>query len=271
MKKWICTLLCMTLLLGLAACSQPASQQQGTTSAVKEPAVFGMLTLNMNAVINISYDKDGLVLSVTPENQIAEEFTANLSASLGASCSKIVCDLVTAISQSTYAQDQNVILLKQANASQSPSETFLEDIALDAQKAAGSRTLVAAAVDTLTDEGYLSLETAKELLAKQLGIETAALAGDPIAQDGYYWLSVTEGDMTNEYSVDADLGAIEMLPSLPDAGDMAEGGDEFYDPAMDTTAEDTSFWEESIGDPFENGDGIIFDEEGNTDPSDTVA
>lgn len=267
MKKWICTLLCMALVLGLAACSQPASQQQGTTSSVKEPEVFGMLTLNMNAIVNISYDKDGLVLSVTPENEMAEEFTKELTASLGASCSKIVCDLITAISESAYAQDQNAILLKQTNGSQSPSETFLEDIALDAQKSAGSRTLIVAAVDTLTDEGYLSLDTAKEILTKQLGLENATLAGDPTVQDGYYWISVTQDDMTSEYSVDANLGTIEMLPTEPSEEDAEGSIDDIQDPTMNTTPEDTYLEEETVGDPFENGDGIIFGDDENTDPA----
>lgn len=270
MKKWIAALLCITLLLGLAACSQPASgQQAGGNTTIAEPDVFGMLVLNMNAIVNVSYDKDGLVLSISSENQLGDEIVAGMPKVLGSSCAKIVGDLITAIDTAAYAQEQKVILLKQATGSQAPSETFLQDILADAEKVAGGRAVVGAAVDTLTDEGYLSLDTAKELLAKQLGVEATALEGDPTVQDGLYWLAITQDDVTSSYSVDANLGAVEEQATDPVGdGDATEPSEDFYDPTMNQEiTEATGFLEETIANDGDAANGIIFDEDATAAPT----
>lgn len=247
MRKWIIALMCIALLMGLCACSQPAQQAGGSSNETPgTPAVFGMLTLNMNAIVNVSYDSEGFVLSVSSGNEMGDEVIGKLTTTKGLSCTKLMCELVTAAADTSYASDHNIILLKQAAGSQVPSENFLETIRLEVEKIAGDRSIILVTVDQLIEDGHLSLDSAKELLMKQLKVEADTISGDPVMQDSRYWLSVTQNDAVINYTLDANLGVIEELPAEPVMEPLPEGPDEgYYDPTMDMVGVTTEFY-----DPF---------------------
>ena len=242
MRKRIAALLCIALLMGLCACSQPAGQAgSNNDDTPNSPQAFGMLTLNMNAIVNVSYDEEGFVFSVSSGNEMGNEITESLTATSGLSCTKLVCDLIHAIADTPYATEQNTILLKQEMGSQIPSDNFLENIRLEAEKIAGDRSVILVTADQLTEDGYLSLDSAKELLMKQLKVDADAISGASIMQDGLYSLSVTRSDTTTHYTLEAGSGVIEEQTDEPDMDSLPE------DSAMDAVENETEY-SDPIGD-----------------------
>ena len=216
MKKILAILVSALLILGMfAGCSEKAANTtEPNGDRVSTPVAAGLLVLNVNAAINISYDADGLVLNVEGIDDNGSSVVAEYSDYLGKSCSEAICDLIAASNHSGFlTSEENYVLIKQAVDSVLPGANFLEEIEKDAKaalEAAGSTAvLVVLTVDNLDENGYINLESAKNLAAAYLcvdSLDTVDGTSSPIS--GQYNFRITAGDIAADLIVDGTSGDV---------------------------------------------------------------
>ena len=216
MKKFLAVLMSAVLLLGiLAGCNadQPAGTDT-TDGAVSTPMAAGMLVLNANASVNISYDDDGLVLDVEGIDDDGSSLAGEYTDYLGKSCSEAVCDLIGNSKVVGYLSNEaNYVMIKLAMDSALPGATFLETIQKDAEaaiaQAQSNAKLVFLTEENLDDEGYINLESAKQLLLAHLALESFdTLDGTTEPINGVYGFAVTAGALEGDFMVDAVTGVV---------------------------------------------------------------
>ena len=216
MKKFLTVLMSAVLLLGiLAGCNtnQP-SGTDATGSAVSTPVAAGMLVLNANASVNISYDDEGLVLNVEGADDDGSSLAGEYTDYLGKSCSEAVCDLIGNSKVVGFLNDEaNYVMIKLAVGSALPGATFLETIQKDAEaaiaQAESNAKLVFLTEENLDDEGYINLESAKQLMLAHLALESFdTLDGTTEPINGVYGFAVTAGELEGDFIVDAVTGDV---------------------------------------------------------------
>ena len=224
MKKFLAILMCAVLVLGaMAGCSEKkesagqvnvpgATDQAG--EGVNTPIAAGMLVLNANGAINISYDADGLVLNVEGVDDNGQTLAVEYVDFLGKSCSDAVCDLIAnSIHNGFMTAEENYVVIKLAAGSVLPDANFVEDIQMDAQQAmeaAGcTAQLVVLTLDNLDDEGYIDLDSAKKLICAYMAVESYdVLDGAAEHSEGLYNFRVTAGERVEELIVDGVTGDV---------------------------------------------------------------
>jgi hypothetical protein len=215
-KKVLAVLLSAALLLCLAACGGKATTTKptGGTAQTFEPEAEGMLYLSMGAEIKVSYDKNGNVMTAEPANEAGQEILAETPVTAGAATSAAVAELVkAAVSAST--SDLKVILIKQAYGSSSPSKEFLGTIQAEAEAVAGSCKVIPVAVEELTADGYMPIDTIKAIFMANLGKDSAEITVTEDLANGFYYVAYKNGDVIGNYTVDADNGIITYLEDTP--------------------------------------------------------
>ncbi len=252
MKKILAILMSAVLLLGLlAGCGGVKEEQpiatEGTQSVVT-PSTVGMLVLNVNGSVNITYDADGLVLNVegidTNGTSLAGEYTDYL----GKSCSEVVCDLITNSKMSGIMSDNyHCVMIKQAIGSALPGATFLETIQKDAEAAVATVELDATVVllteNELDEDGYINLESAKALIVAALGVDNLdTLDGTISPIDGLYGFTITAGALEGDYIVDAVSGLVVegQLDGYNYNDSLEPEESEVFDPTSETLVEETT-------------------------------
>lgn len=250
-KKILVALLSIALLLGLVACGEtakPVETSGNTPVADFDPEAKGMLYLSMDAEVKVTYDAEGLVLSVEAANELGTELLTDCPVGVGTPCDVAVADLVKAYMETATAE-QKVVLIKQAFGSESPSAKFLEDVRVDAEAVAEGRTVVVAAVESLTAEGYLNLDTVKEIFQAAMGAEVKFTVAESVV-NGTYAISI-EGEVTKNYSVNADTGRINFEEDEPIIETVpVETGMEYYEPEAETEPATDPFSDVPFTDPI---------------------
>ena len=210
-KKILAILVFAVMLLGLlAACGQDAPAKPTMPGDnIDIPRTNGMLVLSTDASVNISYDEEGLVISIEGTNAQGVALAEAYTEFLGKSCADVVKDLVTASVEDDFFV-KNVIV-KQAMGSALPGTSFLDAIVSEAQAAvdgAGAQgAVILVAEENLDADGYINLETAKNILLSHLGIEsTTSFDGDPVPSDGSYTFYLVADKIDGYFTVDAVTG-----------------------------------------------------------------
>ncbi len=216
-KKILAVLASALMLLGLlAGCGEeknPAQtnpQDTNTGSSLTE----GMLVFTANASVNISYDAEGLVVSVNGSNAEGIELADNYKDFEGKSCAAVIKDLVTAAVEGGYFT-RNVII-KQALGSALPGTNFLDTIYSEAQAAADAAdvlaTVILVAEEDLDSNGYINLAAAKKILMSDLALATTSVFdGEPAPEDGAYTFYLEAENVKGFFSVDAVSGVTGKL------------------------------------------------------------
>ena len=217
-KKVLAVLLSAALLLCLAACGGKTTPTKptGGTAQTFEPEAEGMLYLSMGAEIKVSYDKNGNVMTAEPANEAGQEILAETPVAAGAATSAAVAELVKA-AVSASNSDLKVILIKQAYGSSSPSKEFLGTIQAEAEAeaVAGSCKVISVAVEELTADGYMPIDTIKAIFMANLGKDSAEITVSEDLANGFYYVAYKNGDVIGNYTVDADNGIITYLEDTP--------------------------------------------------------
>ena len=259
MKKLLAILLSVLLVLGLfAGCGDDAAADAtnaanggsanggsngGSTNTTSNP--YGALMLNANAAVEITFDKDGMVLDVLPSNEQGNILLGEYEGFLGSTCSEVVCELIGNSALAGFlAPEVNYIMIRQIKDAQLPNENFLEDIAKDAQaeldRIESTAVLVVLSAEDLDGDGYINLESAKELMLAAMALkEFDVLIGTDAPIDGKYSFHMT-ADTTEEYLIiDAVTG--DVYPGTMDEVDYEQDNideEEFIDvtePVEDNT------------------------------------
>lgn len=239
MKKFLAIVMSAVMLLGLfAGCGKTEPTPTDPTGEnLSTPVSAGLLVLNAAAAVNISYDADGLVLSVEGIDDNGSTLASEYTDYLGKSCSDAVCDLIAASVHSAFlTPEENYVMIKQAVGSTLPGATFLETIQKDAEAVldtlGSTAMLVLLTEENLDENGYINLDAAKELVLAHLSVESFdVLDGSPSPINGQYSFRVTVGEVTEDLIVDAV------------SGDVYEGT------LDEATFEDDNIIEEEIVDP----------------------
>lgn len=249
MKKILAILMSAVLLLGLlAGCGTKTPDATEDTQPVATPVAAGMLVLNVNGALNISYDSDGLVLNVEGADENGSAIAGEYTDYLGKSCSDVVCDLIAnsklagfLINESHYA------VIKLAVGSALPGATFLETITMNAEAAIANAELTAQLIvlteENLDEDGYIDLESAKKLLVASQGLESFdTLDGTVTPINGMYGFSMTAGSLDADFIVDAVTGVVVegQLEGHDYDDDLIEDDTELLEPTDEAFIEDTT-------------------------------
>ncbi len=234
-KKILTILISAVMILGLlAGCTQgeenAPSQTNPQEGTVGTPRTDGMLVFSSDASLNITYDEEGLVISIEGTNAEGISLTDEYTDFLGKSCAAVVKDLVAASINNDYFTKN--IVIKQAIGSALPGTNFLDTIASEAQAAADTAEVLATVIliseEDLDADGYIGLATAKKILMSHLGIDTTTVFdGDTSPIDGTYTFYVDAEAVDGYFSVNAVTG-IAATTTEDDIQVQEDMGDETF-------------------------------------------
>lgn len=263
-KKIIVALLSIALLLCLVACGKeeapkttdpaatngegPAATTPNTPVQAVDPDATGMLYLSMDAEVMLTYDEGGLVKAAEAANEAGQELLAKCAIAEGAACDTAVAELVKAAVDASTS-DLKVVLIKQAYGSVSPSDKFLEDVRVDAEAAAAGCGVVVVDVASLTESGYLPVATVEQIFKLTVGDENAKITVSEELVNGIYYVAYEDGEVTKNYTVDADTGRISYEEDEPVIDIEDTVATEPFDAGTETEPETEPYLEEEITEP----------------------
>lgn len=231
MKKLLSVLLALMMLLSLTACKGKANtQDEEGVRMVDTSGSVGSVMLVCEHRLTIYYDKDGKVVAIADADDLAVHDELKDEA-----CTVAISKL---LKNADPPMVTSFLFLKQTRGSQTPSENFLQSLIAEA-KLSISEPVVACSAEDQNDMGYFSPETAKAILAAYVGNPDGAVyvsSGTPI--DGYYHVSITANGSTDEFTVGAYYGSVELSTDYVEEPEIYEElPDSFADDGanMDTT------------------------------------
>ena len=236
----IAAVLAVILICSMGGCATASPTPTETTEApVISPFPIGMLLLATDAAVKIEYNAVGQVTAVTGVNKQGLTIAAAYTDFADKDCATAVSELIQLSADNSYLPESvKTVVLKQIPGSKVPNDSFLDELTAQAQTALGAAGSAAKAVmiynEQLDDRGYISAEAVKALLQSYLGVEKLESCSGADAPDGdAYSCTVTAGNETHTYNIDADTGIIKMSAAQDDEnGDESAGEDlESVDPA----------------------------------------
>lgn len=255
--KILALLLCAVMLLGLCACGTEGGD--ATNGTVEHTAPAGKFILSCGAAFEVVYDDDGLVISVAGLNDPGIIIASGDEDYLGKTCADVAAELIQVCKDEKYMDVAKNIVFKQGENSQLPGTHFLEGIAEAIEKTAGEGGAKLTVVEeaALSEDGYLPLEIAKQLLLNYLGVEKFDdfRGGTELVEERYVVTVEFSGDF-GSYTIDAVTGEIAL----------ADEEDNWDDPSSDETLEGEGFGQIEE-DPFYEGE---YDENLEEDPAPDV-
>jgi len=245
MKKVLSLILAVAMLIciisGCVAEPAPTTTAPEESFTVADPQAAGMLVFNANAVAEISYDSEGLVLSAEGLDENGAAAVKALGEVLGESCSKVITGLMQhCIDTGFVTKDLKTAVIKMALGSAAPGESFLENLAAEAQKLTDSLSVIAIGTDALDANGYINFEKATELLTTHLGLSgDVKISGPAEPVEEAYSFTLKTDLVTEYYSVNANTGAVSIASEAADP-DFDENTDETaFDPNAQETVQET--------------------------------
>lgn len=212
-KKLLSVLLCAALLLCFAGCAkEPANVEQNPT--VETPDTAGVLFVSIGAEFKVVYDTEGLVVAVEATNDNANQVVSAYTDAIGSACDAVVSKLVEQTVDLAVNGLNRVVVIKQAPDAKTPSSKFLEDVRLDAAGATDFEVVLILA-DTLTEDGYISADAAKDILTRQLKLTDVTMTCSDVVDDCYTLTFEIDG-AEQEYRVDAITGTVILQDSADD-------------------------------------------------------
>lgn len=280
-KKILAAVLSIALLLCLVACGKeeaPKTDNAGSTAPnsattpkatahVSDPDTTGMLYLSMDAEIMITYDEGALVKAVEPANEAGQEVLEKSPIAEGTACDAAVAELVKATADASTS-DLKVVLIKQAFGSQSPSDSFLEDIRADAETAAAGRYVLVVEAAALTESGYLPTEAVETIFKKTVGDDNAKFTVADELVNGVYYVTYEDGELTRNYTVDADTGRVTYQEDEPTLDIEDTEATEPFDAGAELEPETEPFFEDQITEPVFPDDTMPVEPEATELPED---
>ena len=244
MRKILAVLMSAVMLLGLlAGCNNAGNAETGATedtSTMANPIASGMLVVNANGTVNVSYDSDGLVLNLEGADDNGNELVAEYPDFLGEPCAEVVCTLIKNSSVAGYLAESNYVMIKQAVGSQLPGTNFLEELTTDAKAALetvkSSALLLVLGEEDLDENGYINLESAKELSLAYLKLDAFdSFDGSTAPVNGTYGFNITAGALDEDLLVDAVTGSVYpgVLNTNEDEENLDAGEDVGTEPVTD--------------------------------------
>lgn len=218
LKKIFTSLLCVAMLLALVACGNDSASTT-KPQAENAPEAAGVLFVSTGAEFKVIFDTEGLVIAVDSMSDSAAEILLDYPEAIGLPCDKVVSNLVTLTAESGLHLATRVIVIKEAPGTKVPSASFLESVRVDAA-AATEFEVVLITADTLTGEGYITADAAKDILTKQLKLTDVQIACSE-AVDDTYTLTFEEEGAELEYKINAVTGTV-ILENPVSSGDAPE-------------------------------------------------
>ena len=213
MKKILALLLGAILILGLfAGCNQNEADNTttaATTEAATEPAVpAGTLYLSFGPTFEIVYDRDGNALEITGTNEEGQTIAANCTDQIGKGCVFVARKFLRYASDNKLLGNAKNMVVRLDMSDPLPSEDFLDTIVTDCQYLADEECtglqLTKIDSDDLTCDGNLTLETARMLAARFLGVGETDLIDPEAITEGFYIFSSCDASC----AVDAFTGLV---------------------------------------------------------------
>lgn len=233
LKKFFAALLSVAMLLALVACgNEPAPSTNPSVDNTPEAA--GVLFVSTGAEFKVVFDTEGLVIAVDGMSDSAAEILLDYPEAAGLPCDNVVSNLVTLTADSGLHRATQVIVIKEAPGAKLPSASFLENVRIDAA-AATEHEVVLITADTLTAEGYITADTAKDILTKQLKLTDVQITCSEAVDDAYT-LTFEENGAELEYKINAVTGTVVLetpsssdeIPEFDENGNLIEEEPDFY-------------------------------------------
>lgn len=176
----------------------------------------GALVLNANAAVTVSYDSNGLVISMEGANENGNVVASEYENFLGKPCADVVCDLIAGSSSAGFLTEEvNFVVIKQVIGSSVPTDGFLLGIEKDAEEAISAANsqakLVVLTLDDLDQQGYINVEAAKTLMQAYMSNDSTEYlcVGSDTLIDGLYGF-LFGYDAPEKLIVDANTGDVYM-------------------------------------------------------------
>jgi len=217
-RRFLAGILSLILVLGLAACGKDTTKKPVNMPPLIEtnPDVAGLLLLNIQAEVQIAYDKDGKVLYAEGTTSDGVFIATALSDDLqGAACADVAANIVSFAIEKALTNGATTIVVKQQLGSATPSSSFLKDIQAAIEKVTQKHTVFTIAADELDELGYLSFDAADAILRAALSLNAdLKYPGTPYQISGLFSFTIPLGTDDVEYCVNANSGAVSTAESL---------------------------------------------------------
>lgn len=212
-KRYFALLLCCVTLLGLLAGCKEEKVPQPTDENGK-PIPTGTFTINMGAVLSISYDNQGCVLRVDGISSFGVMIADNLTSHIGKPCDQMIGELIDIAVENKYLGDSTkFFLIRLGMNSQLPNDKFLGNFTSAVEnglkKVNLSIPITYIDKSSMDEEGWFNLDIAQKLLMHHLGVtELEAYYGDKAAYHGEFLCTVDAAGQRSSHIIDATTGQI---------------------------------------------------------------
>ena len=205
MKKWIAMLLAVMLVISMAACGEEAAEAPATTTAATtaateatEPVPVGTLYVALGGTLELVYDQEGKAISITGTDELGKTLAAAGQKQVGKGCVFVLRTILRYASDNQLLGDTKSMVLRIGAGEKMPTEDFIEVIATDCQYLADEECtgvqMFRAIDDKIGEDGNLTLEAAKTLAARFMGVTVEELTMPEATAVGFYTFSC--GDKT---------------------------------------------------------------------------
>lgn len=206
LKKFLATVLCVIMVLSLAACGEEPAATPTKPDLSNTPEAAGVLFVSTGAEFKVIFDTEGTVIAVDSGNETAAEILLDYPEAVGRPCDNVISNLVTLTADSGLHRATKVIVIKEAPGCKLPSASFLESIRVDTV-ASTQLEVVLITADSLTAEGYITAEAAKDILTRQLELTDVQIACSQVSED-LYTLTYEQNGAEMEYEINAVTGTV---------------------------------------------------------------
>lgn len=214
MKKIFALLMVATLLLGLlSGCGKEETPNEVPVETLDTSNVVGKLLINVNAAVILSYDAEGLVVTVAGADDNGISLAAGNTDLFGQTCAEAAGKLLADSRLAGFLDNETpYVLIKPEANSTLPSDTFLATVEKrmtdDLTAASYQAAVILLTADDLTDNGFINLAAAEKLMAAFTNMEFDTVDGTSEPIDGVYGFRVSSNNTELDLLVDATTGAV---------------------------------------------------------------